>query len=137
MTEDRETRGKIMRAVRGSDTKIELAVRRIVRSLGFPGYRLGRKDVPGKPDLAYVGKRKAIFVHGCFWHGHWCPRGARVPMANREYWVRKISRNRERDAEVLALLGAMGWSALVVWECELRDPVLISERLKKFLDGHE
>ncbi len=58
-------------------------------------------------------------------------------MANREYWVRKISRNRERDAEVLALLGAMGWSALVVWECELRDPVLISERLKKFLDGHE
>lgn len=137
MTEDRETRGKIMRAVRGSDTKIELAVRRIVRSLGFQGYRLGRNDFPGTPDLAYVGKRKAIFVHGCFWHGHECPRGARVPKTNREYWVKKISRNRERDAEVLDALTTMGWSALIVWECELRDPALVSERLKRFLVDHE
>lgn len=137
MTEDRETRGRIMRAVRGSNTKIELAVRSIVRSLGFTGYRLGRKDVPGTPDLAYVGKRKAIFVHGCFWHGHECPRGARVPKANQEYWVKKISRNRERDAEVLSTLAATGWSALVIWECELRAPTLVSEKLKRFLSGHE
>lgn len=133
MTEDRETRGNIMRAVRSSDTKIELTVRRIVRSLGFPGYRLGRRDIPGTPDLAYIGRRKAIFVHGCFWHGHGCPRGSRVPKANREYWERKISRNRERDARVLDALATKGWSALIVWECELRDPSIVSEKLKGFL----
>lgn len=132
MTEDRETRGNIMRAVRSSDTKIELTVRRIVRSLGFPGYRLGRRDIPGTSDLAYIGRRKAIFVHGCFWHGHGCPRGSRVPKANREYWEQKISRNRERDA-----LATKGWSALIVWECELRDPSLVSEKLKGFLGDQE
>jgi DNA mismatch endonuclease (patch repair protein) len=137
MTEDRETRGNIMRAVRSSDTKIELTVRRIVRSLGFPGYRLGRRDIPGTPDLAYIGRRKAIFVHGCFWHGHECPRGSRVPKANREYWERKISRNRERDARVMDALATKGWSALIVWECELRDPSLVSEKLKGFLGDQE
>lgn len=133
MTERRETRSRIMRAVRGADTAPEIAVRRMIRSLGFSGYRLRRKDLPGSPDIAFIGRRKAIFVHGCFWHGHNCARGARVPKSNQEYWVAKISRNRERDIASLSSLRSMGWDSITVWECELRNPSSVEARLKEFL----
>lgn len=107
-----------MRAVRSQDTKPELVVRRLVHLLGFR-FRLHRKDLPGKPDLVFSGRRRVIFVHGCFWHGHDCTRGARVPKTNSEYWLAKISRNRLRDQRVRQELDDAGWQILTVWECEL------------------
>jgi DNA mismatch endonuclease, patch repair protein len=127
-------RSAILRAVRGKDTTPELLVRRLLRGIA-PGYRLHRRDVPGRPDVAYVGRKAAIFVHGCFWHGHDCARGARTPKANRDYWEAKIARNRARDAESLAALAARGWRSLVVWECETKDEAALRERLAAFLAG--
>ena len=126
------TRSAIMRAVPGRDTSAELKVRRILRAIA-PGYRLHRKDVPGKPDVAYIGAKRAIFVNGCFWHGHDCRRGARMPKTNVEYWQSKIGRNRARDADNLRKLEALGWRALVVWECELADAAALDARVREFL----
>ena len=95
------TRSAIMRAVRARDTSPELAVRRLLRPMA-PGYRLHRKDIPGRPDIAYIGAKRAIFVHGCFWHGHECARGARAPKTNADYWRAKIARNKARDAGAAA-----------------------------------
>ena len=125
-------RSAIMRAVRSRDTKPELLVRKLAHSIR-PGYRLHRKDIPGSPDIAYVGRKQAIFVHGCFWHGHDCARGARVPKANREYWLGKVARNRQRDAKNIARLETEGWQSLVLWECELKDESQLAQRLAAFL----
>ncbi len=121
-----------MRAVKSRDTAPEMIVRRLVTALGHR-YRLHRKDLPGKPDLAFIGRRKAIFVHGCFWHQHDCPRGARTPKSRRDYWAPKLARNKARDAEHLAKLQDMGWEALVVWECEMKDRDALRDRLAAFL----
>ena len=121
-----------MRAVKSSDTAPELAVRSMIHRLGFR-FRLHRKDLPGKPDLVFPGPRKVIFVHGCFWHGHDCARGARMPKANAEYWRGKIGRNVARDAKHLAALKDAGWRTAVVWECELKDQGKLQKRLETFL----
>jgi len=121
-----------MRAVKSRDTTPELAVRALLWRFA-PFYRLQRKDVPGNPDIAYIGRKRAIFVHGCFWHGHDCPRGARSPKANADYWRAKIARNRARDAANAEKLAALGWRALVVWECELKDLRALEARLRGFL----
>ena len=115
-----EQRSAVMRSVKGRDTAPELRVRRMLWRLGAR-YRLHRKDLPGRPDIVLPGRKLAVFVHGCFWHGHDCPRGARVPKANRDYWLAKVARNRGRDVEARAKLEAMGWRVLVVWECALKD----------------
>jgi len=129
-------RSRTMRAVRSRNTSPELAVRKMLRGLGFTGYRLHRKELPGKPDVVFLGRRKAIFIHGCFWHGHNCPHGRREPSTNAGYWLPKIERNRQRDAEHLVDLAELRWSVLTVWECELRSPVDLAERLRQFLtDG--
>ncbi|MCC2101286.1 MAG: DNA mismatch endonuclease Vsr, partial [Hyphomicrobiales bacterium] len=91
--------------------------------------------IPGNPDIAFLGAKKAIFVHGCFWHGHDCRRGARMPKTNTDYWRAKIGRNRARDARHLEDLAALGWRALVVWECELADETALVARLRVFC-GH-
>ena len=127
-------RSAIMRAVPGRDTSAELKVRRLLRPIA-PGYRLHRKDVPGNPDIAFLGAKKAIFVHGCFWHGHDCRRGARLPKTNADYWRAKIGRNRARDARHLDELAALGWRALVVWECELADEAALAARLRAFCEN--
>ncbi|NBB63939.1 DNA mismatch endonuclease Vsr [Pseudomonas sp. ODNR1LW] len=116
-----EKRSAVMRRVKGRDTGPELAVRRMLRAAGI-GYRLGGAGLPGKPDVTMKGRRLALFVHGCFWHGHDCQRGARRPKANAEYWTAKIARNRDRDARTTAELEVRGWRVLTVWECELRRP---------------
>lgn len=121
-------RSAVMRAVKSQDTGPELAVRKMLREIA-PGYRLHRADLPGKPDIVYAGRRLAIFVHGCFWHGHDCPRGARMPKANADYWRQKIARNRTRDARNVAALEAMGWRPLVIFECALKDPAALRARL--------
>lgn len=127
-----ERRSANMRAIRGKDTRPELAVRRALREAGFPGYRLHRKDLPGRPDVVFIGRRMAILIHGCFWHGHDCREGLRRPRSRQNYWLPKISGNQLRDAKHLAALAAQGWSVLVVWECEVSDPALAG-RLTDFM----
>jgi DNA mismatch endonuclease (patch repair protein) len=127
-----EKRSWIMSRVREKNTSPEFKVRSLVHRLGYR-FRLHRKDLPGKPDLVFPSRKKIIFVHGCFWHGHDCARGNRSPKTNTEYWVEKIRRNTERDACHQAELKAIGWDVLVVWECELKDAEAFSERLQSFL----
>ena len=114
-----EQRSAVMRRVKGRDTAPELAVRRILRAAGI-GYRLGGAGLPGRPDVVMKGRRVAVFVHGCFWHGHDCARGARKPKANAAYWSAKIERNRARDAAARDALAARGWRVVTVWECEMK-----------------
>ena len=121
-----------MRAVRSRDTGPERVVRALLRSFA-PGYRLQRRDIPGRPDIAYVGAKRAIFVHGCFWHGHDCARGARAPKTNADYWRAKLARNKARDALALQSLENLGWRALVVWECELKDREALARKLRAFV----
>jgi DNA mismatch endonuclease (patch repair protein) len=129
-----EDRSRIMRAVKGRDTKPEMTVRRMVHAMGYR-YRLHRKDLPGKPDLAFASAKKTIFVHGCFWHGHDCPRGARVPKSNRDYWTNKIADNRARDARAQKQLIAANWGVLVLWECKLKDRADVQVQIRTFLDA--
>ena len=121
-----------MQAVRSENTGPELAVRRLAHRMGYR-FRLHRKDLPGKPDLVFPRLRKAIFVHGCFWHGHDCARGARVPMQNRAYWTKKIAGNKVRDEDVQEKLTAAGWEVVVLWECEIRDQERLACQIRKFL----
>ena len=124
-----EQRSAVMRQVPGRNSSAEMAVRRLLTRMGLR-YRLHRKDLPGSPDVAFIGRKVALFVHGCFWHGHDCKRGARVPKANTDYWLAKIGRNRARDIRSVAALEAMGWRPVVVWECELKDEAGLEARLK-------
>lgn len=128
-----ERRSATMRAVKSRDTRPEMRVRRLLHRMGYR-YRLQRKDLPGRPDIVFGPRRRVIFVHGCFWHGHDCKRGARVPATNTAYWQAKIARNVDRHARQLDALITKGWAALTLWECELKDQDVLIERLKKFLD---
>lgn len=121
-----------MRAIRSKHTKPELTVRKTLRAAGLTGYRLHRRDLPGRPDIAFVGRKKAIFVHGCFWHGHDCREGSRRPLSRQEYWLPKISANQARDSLHHRQLTAAGWKILVIWECETKDSDLL-DRLKAFV----
>ena len=125
-------RSAIMRAIKSRDTGPERIVRALLHPIA-PGYRLHRGDFPGRPDIAYVGRRLAIFVHGCFWHGHGCTRGGRMPRTNAAYWAAKIARNRARDAAAQAELSVLGWRWLVLWECELKDAARVKARLRRLL----
>lgn len=122
-----------MRAIRSKDMRPELAVRSLVHRMGFR-FRLHRKDLPGKPDLVFVSRRKVIFVHGCFWHSHDC-KYTHTPKSNLEYWGPKLERNRQRDAAHIKALRAEGWRALVIWECALKDSRTVEARIRKFLAG--
>ena len=126
-----EARSLLMSRIRGKDTKPEMIVRRLAHGLGYR-FRLHRKDLPGRPDLVFPRLRKVVFVHGCFWHRHDCPRGT-IPKTNNEFWTAKLARNMERDAATLAALKSAGWSALVVWECETKDEAVLGDRLNTFL----
>jgi DNA mismatch endonuclease (patch repair protein) len=114
-----EQRSAVMRRVKGRDTAPELFVRRALSAAGI-GYRLGGCGLPGRPDLVMKGRRVAVFVHGCFWHGHDCPRGSRRPKANAAYWDTKRATNIARDADVFARLTAGGWRVVTIWECDLK-----------------
>jgi DNA mismatch endonuclease (patch repair protein) len=114
-----EQRKRCMSAIRGKDTKPELAVRRLVHSLGYR-YRLHVRSLPGKPDLVFASRRKIIFVHGCFWHLHSRGCGARLPKSRLEYWKPKLEGNRKRDSQHLKALRAAGWDVLTIWECQAK-----------------
>lgn len=121
-----------MRLVKSKDTRPELVVRKLCRELGHGGYRLHRKDLPGKPDIAFIGKKLAIFVHGCFWHGHNCSGRIRLPKSRQDYWLPKIKRNCARDTENLAVLTESGWRVSVIWECETKKTEELANKLAMF-----
>lgn len=114
-----------MRAVKSAGTGPERALRSALHAEGFR-FRLHRKDLPGTPDIVFPATRLAVFVHGCFWHGHDCARGARIPKTNTEYWLAKIARNRARDAAAQQALEAQGWRVVVAWECAIKSGEALS-----------
>jgi DNA mismatch endonuclease (patch repair protein) len=125
------TRSANMRAIRSKDMKPELAVRKLVHGLGFR-FRLHRNDLPGRPDLVFPSLRRIIFVHGCFWHSHGC-KLSHIPKSNTEYWVPKLQRNSGRDRKNRRELKALGWTSLVLWECELPNVSRVRKRICDFL----
>ena len=133
---DQISRSRNMAAIRSRDMKPELIVRSLVHRMGYR-YRLHAKDLPGKPDLVFRSRRRAIFVHGCFWHQHpkrSCKDG-RAPKSNLGYWAGKLARNVRRDTSNLAALKTLGWRVLAIWECEtVQDQAKLARRLQKFLD---
>jgi DNA mismatch endonuclease (patch repair protein) len=120
-------RSLIMAAIKGKNTQPELFVRKILWAAGYR-YRLHAKDLPGCPDIVSRSKRKAVFVNGCFWHGHKCRKG-KLPKTRTKFWAEKIQRNKKRDAINLRKLKRTGWQYLNVWECEIKKPRLISKML--------
>lgn len=129
------SRSENMRRIRSKNTKPEMLVRQLVHALGYR-YRLHRKDLPGKPDLAFIARRKAIFVHGCFWHQHPdknCS-DARLPKSHTDYWLPKLERNTARDAQHIHALQEAGWQVLVIWDCETRDRDRLMLQLRNFLE---
>jgi DNA mismatch endonuclease (patch repair protein) len=116
---DSETRSRVMASVHSENTKPEMVVRSAAHKLGLR-FRLHRKELPGKPDLVFPSRKVALFVHGCFWHGHDCPHGRRMPATNIDYWREKIRRNKERDAKAQAELNSLGWKSVVIWECQIK-----------------
>jgi DNA mismatch endonuclease (patch repair protein) len=129
------SRSENMRRVKGKNTQPEITVRLVLRSLGYSGYRLHRKELPGTPDIVYVGRRKAILIHGCFWHGHDCKHGLRKPKENADYWRKKIGGNQQRDSNNLKALSDLGWEILVIWECMLKDQEQLSIKLREFMSA--
>lgn len=107
-----------MAKIRSKNTKPELQLRRALHAVGYR-YRLHDPALPGRPDLVFAARRKVIFVNGCFWHGHNCPEGSRLPKSNTEFWADKRRRNQERDSLQRLKLTEMGWTYLDVWECEV------------------
>lgn len=128
-----EARSKLMARVRQAGTSPELVVRKICWSLGYR-YRLNQKKLPGKPDLVFPKLQKVVFVHGCFWHQHRkCPR-SKLPDTNKLFWKNKLGGNQLRDSKTQRELRKLGWSILIVWECELRRLDRLVTRLEKFLE---
>lgn len=132
-TRSPEQRRRIMQAVKGKNTKPEWIVRRLLHRIGYR-YRLHVKNLPGRPDIVFSRRKKAIFVHGCFWHAHGCRIG-RPPKTRTAYWLPKLDENNRRDTSKQEQLRARGWSILVVWQCETKDLASLEFRLKEFL-GH-
>ena len=129
-----QQRSEIMRSIRGTDTKPEMTVRRLVYSLGYR-YRLHSKDLPGKPDLSFRSRKKALFVHGCFWHRHNCTKGRSMPQTNVAAWDRKFTRTMQRDARIRNELAAIQFDSVVIWECEIRrgSMDMLAKRIKDYL----
>ena len=121
-----------MRRIGGKDTTPEIIVRRIVHSLGYR-FRLHRRDLPGSPDLVFPSKRKAIWVHGCFWHRHVCATGQRRVRTHTAYWDEKFERTRLRDARKESELRTLGWDTLTLWECEVVQGNGLEQRVIEFL----
>lgn len=129
-------RSERMSLVRGRDTKPEWVVRRLIHGLGYR-YRLQARDLPGRPDIVFRKRKKAIFVHGCFWHRHPDPacKLARLPKTRLDFWLPKLEDNRQRDIANVERLMAMGWQVLLVWECELRNREQLRNILQRFIEG--
>jgi DNA mismatch endonuclease, patch repair protein len=130
--ESTELRHRTMQAVKSKNTGPELLVRRLLHANGYR-YRLHSSTLPGCPDLVFPGRKRVVFIHGCWWHGHDCPRGSRIPKTNIDYWTKKVVRNRARDLASCRQLQSRGWRVLALWECELSDEASVLKRLVRFL----
>jgi DNA mismatch endonuclease (patch repair protein) len=128
-----ERRSANMRQIRSKNTAPEILLRRMLHRQGYR-FRLHRKELPGKPDIVFPSRRKAIFVHGCFWHQHSGCREGRIPRSRREYWEPKLTRNRQRDDAAQVSLNDQGWQTLVMWECELKDTGAAMKTARRFLE---
>lgn len=129
-----EQRSFTMSRVRGKDTNPEVHVRKLIYRLGYR-YRLQGRDLPGNPDVVFRVRKKAIFIHGCFWHGHDCRGGNNRPRSNQSYWLPKLEGNKARDAANQAKLREMGWGFLILWECQLKNETVLTEKIRNFLEG--
>ncbi|MHB1587390.1 MAG: very short patch repair endonuclease [Acidiferrobacteraceae bacterium] len=127
-----QQRSANMRAVRSKNTAPELLVRSMLHRLGYR-FRLHRRDLPGTPDIVFPARKSVLFVHGCFWHGHECPRGS-LPSSHTDFWQRKVIKNKERDSRALEQLRKDGWKSLTVWECETKYNNRLAKRLSRFLE---
>ncbi|WP_338736198.1 very short patch repair endonuclease [Asticcacaulis sp. DW145] len=127
-----ERRSWLMSRVTGKNTKPELVVRRLLHALGYR-FRLHAKDLPGRPDIVFRKRHKAIFIHGCFWHGHGGCRKAKVPATRSEFWIHKIETNKSRDTRKEDELRALGYDIMTIWECDLKDLATVSTRIISFL----
>jgi DNA mismatch endonuclease (patch repair protein) len=130
-----EARSRLMANVKGKDTKPEMVVRRLLHSLGYR-YRLHVKKLPATPDLVFAGRRKVIFVHGCFWHRHEGCSKATFPKSRQEFWGEKFRRNTERDRQAVSALEKAGWKVLIVWQCQLTNQESLATSLVDFLEAH-
>lgn len=126
-------RSRNMAAIKGTDTGPEMKVRRLLHRLGYR-YALHSKGLPGKPDLVFRSRKKVIFVHGCYWHMHRCKYGSVVPATRTEFWQGKRKSNVDRDRAAGAALESQGWTVLVVWECETKEPESLTRKMTEFLD---
>lgn len=129
-----EARSALMSRIRSKDTRPELIVRRLAHKLGFR-YRLHKRELPGTPDLVFPGKRKVIFVHGCFWHQHDGCKFATIPKTRREFWVKKLQKNEARDKQAMDELRSQNWDSMVIWECETSDTDKLITRIEEFLNS--
>lgn len=127
-----EQRRRIMQAVKSRNTKPELLVRSLLHRMGYR-FRLHHRNLPGRPDIVLPKHRKAIFVHGCFWHAHGCAKG-QPPKSRQDYWLPKLAANVSRDRAKIAELERLGFDVLVVWQCETKDDVSLALRLQAFVD---
>ena len=129
-------RSQRMSLVRGKDTKPEMFVRRLVHRMGYR-YRLHRRDLPGTPDLVFPGRKKVLYVHGCYWHRHPDPKCklARLPKSRLEFWLPKLEANAARDRQNQEKIKQIGWNYLVIWECQLKDKVALERKIRSFLDN--
>jgi DNA mismatch endonuclease (patch repair protein) len=130
---DAQHRSENMRRIRSKNTKPEVLLRSLLHRAGFR-FRIHKKDLPGKPDIVFPGRRKAIFVHGCFWHQHPQCREGRLPGTRQDYWKPKLERNVARDAAATSKLRNLGWDVLVIWECQIEDvPAFELSRIEEWL----
>lgn len=127
-----EQRSRVMALIRSRDTGPEMIVRRLCHALGFR-YRIHVRSLPGIPDLVFPGRKKVIFVHGCFWHRHSCRRGKSMPKSRVEFWQEKFNKNQERDKKFRRILRREGWQVLVIWKCQLKNTKRLRRRLRVFL----
>ena len=128
-----EQRKYTMAMVQSRNTAPEIKVRKAIHRLGYR-FRLHRIDLPGKPDIVFPSRKKVIFVHGCFWHGHNCNAGLKAPKTNIEYWNNKLSKNHIRDKENQKKLIEMGWGVQVIWECEIKEEINLINTLIEFIE---
>lgn len=128
-----EIRSKIMAAIKSKDTGPELVIRKALHRLGYR-YTLHQRDLPGKPDVVFPSRWKALFVHGCFWHGHNCSKG-RSPKTNRAFWRNKVRNNKSRDLRTSRALRRAGWSAMTVWQCQTGNLERLVEKIVRFLES--
>ena len=128
-----EQRSRNMSAIKSKNTKPEIAVRKLLHSMGYR-FRLHRKDLPGSPDIVLPKYKTVIFVHGCFWHRHENCKYASTPKTRKEFWENKFKANVKRDLEIQEKIKNIGWKYVVIWECEARNIESIEEKIKRFLN---